>query len=105
MLTDAGTTVEINTKAFVQPVQSGAVRRLTSEQLQQVFGEIKSDDHLGIFPVEWAGTTLNFYDWGQATEDWIRYNAREYTVVSANLIPDPDDGNPWHHWEVGLRLK
>jgi hypothetical protein len=91
-------------KGWVQPVQSGAVRRLTTEQLIQLFGEIQSDDHLGIFPCEWDGKILNFYDWGLATEDWIEYNGRRYTSVSANLIADPLTGNPFHHWEVGLRL-
>lgn len=91
-------------KAFIQPVQSGAVRRLTTEQIIQFFGEVESDDHLGIFPTEWGTKTLNFYHWGAATEDWIEYNGRKYTAVSTNLIPDPDSGNPFHHWEVGLRL-
>lgn len=97
-------TTEISTKAFVQPVQAGAVRRLTSEQLLTMFGEIQADDHIGFFPVEWQGKILNFYDWGLATEDWIIYNGRKFQVVSANLIPDPSDGNPWHHWEIGMRL-
>jgi len=104
MLADPDETANFNIKGFVHPVQSGAVRRLTSEQLVQMFGEIESDDHLGIFPCEWNGKTLNFYDWGLATEDWVKYNGREYTVVSTNLIADPDTGNPFHHWEVGLRL-
>lgn len=104
MLPAVGTTAQYGIKGFVQPVQSGAVRRLTSEQLQQMFGEIQSDDHIGIFPVEWEGHTLNFYDWSQTTKEFILYNGRKYTVVSVNLLPDPSDGNPWHHWEVGLRL-
>lgn len=103
MLPDAGTTLDINLKAFVHPVQSGAVRRLTSEQISQVFGEIRADDHLGIFPVYWNDIYLEFYNWGQSTEDYIRYGDRDFTVVSANMIPDPSDGSPWHHWEVGLR--
>jgi hypothetical protein len=104
MLPDSGTLAEFIVKAFVQPVQSGAVRRLTAEALQELFGEIESDDHIGLFPVEWQGKMLNFFDWSQATEDWIQYNGRIYTVVSVNLIPDPSDGNPAHHYEVGLRL-
>lgn len=97
-------TVNFMVKAFIQPVQSGAVRRLTTEQLIQFFGEVESDDHLGIFPTEWGGEVLNFYQWGAATEDWIEYNGRQYTAVSTNLIPDPATGNPFHHWEIGLRL-
>jgi hypothetical protein len=97
-------TAEFQVKGWVQPVQSGAVRRLTTEQVVELFGEIQADDHLGIFPCEWDGKLLNFYDWGLAAEDWIEYNGRKYTSVSANLIADPPSGNPYHHWEVGLRL-
>lgn len=104
MLPDPTSTAEFVVKAFVQPVQSGAVRRLTSEQLTQMFGEVKTDDHIGFFPVEWNGHLLNFYNWGESTEDYIVYNSRKYQAVSVNLLPDPMTGNPWHHWEVGLRL-
>jgi hypothetical protein len=69
-----------------------------------MFGEVQADDHVGILPVEWNGNQLNFYDWGESGEDWIKYNDRYFQPVSVNLIPDPDDGNPRHHWEVGLRL-
>jgi hypothetical protein len=104
MLPSTGTTTEFTVRAFVQPVQSGAVRRLTTEQLGIMFGEVQSDDHLGIFPVVWNNVALDFFDWGMSVEDYIVYNERNYTVVSCNLIPDPSDGNPWHHYEVGLRL-
>lgn len=97
-------TVNFSLKAWIQPVQSGAVRRLTTEQLIQLFGEIETDDHLGIFPCEWQGKVLDFYNWGLSTEDWIEYNGRRYTAVSANLIADPLTGNSRHHWEIGLRL-
>lgn len=100
----SGETADFSVKAFIHPVQAGAVRRLTTEQLAQVFGEVQADDHLGIFPVQWAGNTLNFFDWGLATEDWVLYTGRKFQAVSTNLIPDPADGNPWHHWEIGLRL-
>lgn len=95
---------KIPTKAFVQPVQSGAVRRLTTEALAQMFGEIQSDDHLGIFPCSWLGRDIDFTDWSLSTRDYVLYDGRKFTVVSTNLIPDPADGNPKHHWEVGLRL-
>lgn len=104
MLPGLDSTNEFTVKAFVQPVQSGAVRRLTSEQIIQLFGEIQQDDHIGFFPVEWAGKRLNFFDWSQATEDYIVYYGRKFQVVSSNLIPDPANGNPEGHWEVGLRL-
>lgn len=104
MLTDPDTTVEFTAKGFIQPVQSGAVRRLTTEEIVRLFGETQEDDHIGIMPITWNGTRLEFLDWGNSTEDWIEYNGRKFTVVNVNLIPDPSDGNPEHHWEVGLRL-
>lgn len=103
MLPGVGT-ANFTFKGWVQPVQSGAVRRLTTEQIVQLFGEVQADDHLGIFPVQYGGNILNFYDWGAAAEDFIVYNGRSYTSVSANLIADPLTGDPWHHWEIGLRL-
>jgi hypothetical protein len=104
MIPDPTASDDFTVRAFIQPVQSGAVRRLTSEQLQNMFGEVQTDDHLGIFPVKWQEHELDFTDWPPSTTDFIEYNGRRYTVVSVNLIPDPADGNPFHHWEVGLRL-
>lgn len=95
---------KVPVKAFVQPVQSGAVRRLTSEFLAQMFGEVQSDDHLGIFPCSWLGKDIDFTDWSMSTRDYVLYNGQKFTVVSVNLIPDPATGDPKHHWEVGLRL-
>lgn len=96
-------TTNLLVKAFVQPVQSGAVRRLTSDYMVQLFGEIQQDDHVGIFPLEWASVTFDFETWSQAGEDYIVYRGRRFLVVNANLIPDPADGEN-HHWELGLRL-
>jgi hypothetical protein len=104
MIPDPSTTEDFTIKGFVQPVQSGAVRRLTGEQLAQMFGEVQTDDHIGIFPVKWAGVDIDFLHWSRTTKDYIAYNGRRFNVVSVNLIPDPADGNPFHHWEVGLRL-
>lgn len=104
LLPQPGTTAHFNFRGWVQPVQSGAVRRLTADQYIQLFGEIQADDHIGLFPCTWNGNVLNFYEWGESTEDWIEYNARRYTVVNTNLIAAPDTGDPLHHWEVGLRL-
>jgi len=104
MLAVSGDILEITIKGFVQPVQSGAVRRLVAEQLVGMFGEIQTDDHVAMLPCSWQGTLLNFFGWGQSGEDWIIYNSRTFQVVSTNLIPDPADGNPRHHWELGLRL-
>lgn len=96
--------VEQSVKAFVQPIQSTRATRLSSEQVVAMFGELEKDDHLAIFPCTWNGTTLNFDDWSTSGEDWIIYRGKKFTVVNANLIPDPSDGNPFHHWELGLRL-
>lgn len=103
MLPDPDTTADFNVKGFVQPIQSTRATRLSSEAIQSLFGEVQADDHLAILPVEWDGQLLDFYHWGQATEDYIGYNGRKFQVVNANLIPDPADGNPWHHWELGIR--
>jgi|SRR4029079_5516291 len=100
----SGNTTHVLTKAFVQPIQSTRATRLSTEFYQQMWGEVQADDHLGIFPCNWAGTRLEFREWSQNGEDWIGYHGRRYLVVNANLIPDPSDGNPEHHWEVGLRL-
>jgi hypothetical protein len=103
-LPDPLTTTDLVVKAFMQPIQSTRATRLSTEQLIQMFGEIQADDHLGIFPVEWSGKGIDFYNWGASGEDYVQYHGRKFTVVNANLIPDPDDGNPFHHWEIGARL-
>ena len=100
----SGDTTNISVKAFVQPIQSTRATRLSSEYFIQLWGEVQADDHLGIFPVNWQGQRLEFREWSQAGEDYIEYNGRKFLVVNANMIPDPSDGNPEHHWEVGLRL-
>lgn len=91
-------------KAFVQPIQSTRATRLSTEYLQEVFGVIEADDHLGIFPVVWSGTRLDFRDWSQHGDDFVEYDGQRFFVVNANMIPDPGDGNPEHHWEIGLRV-
>jgi hypothetical protein len=95
--------VDITVKAFIQPIQSTRATRLSTEQVEQLFGEVQADDHLGIFPIYWSGRELDFFKWGLATEDWIGYNNRKFQVVNANLIPAPE-GDPKGHWECGLRL-
>lgn len=95
--------VDMPVKAFIQPVQSGATRRLTTEYVIELFGQLQTDDHLGIFSIDFGGLTYNFYDWSQGAEDYIAYDGRRFIVVNANKIPDPVGGLP-HHWEVGLRL-
>lgn len=103
-LHDPSKTTDLLVKGFVQPSQSTRATRMSPEYLQQMFGEIQMGDHIGIFPTEWKGTTLNFYDWSQSGEDYVKYNDRFYMIVAANLLAAPDTGDPFHHWECGLRL-
>lgn len=94
---------ELSGKAFVQPVQSGATRRLTSDYAIQLFGEVQQDDHVGMFPEKFNGVTLDFNEWDQSGEDYILYDSRRFLVVNVNRIPAPDTGE-LHHIETGLRL-
>lgn len=104
MLPDPAHTVDIITKAFIQPIQSTRATRLQGEYINEMFGIVHADDHLGIFPVNWNGTRLEFDSWSQSGEDFVEYNGQQFLVVNSNMIPDPVTGNPEHHWEVGLRL-
>lgn len=97
-----GATTHFLLKAFIQPVETGRAR-FQAEVVVMFFGQIETDDHIGIFPISWGGQKLNFYDWGKATEDYIEYHNMRFTVVNVNLIPDPSDGDPEHHFEVALR--
>lgn len=90
-------------KAFCQPIQSTRATRLSTEYIEQVFGNVEADDHLGIFPIIWGGRELFFSEWSQSGDDFIEYDGERFMVINANKIPDPGDGNPDHHWEVGLR--
>lgn len=103
-LPSGGSTVDLDFKGFVQPSQSTRATRLSPEYIASMFGEIQEGDHIGLFPEAWKGTPLEFYNWSQSGEDYIRYNGRTYMAVAANLIADPATGNPRGHWEVGLRL-
>jgi len=98
------TPINLSVKAFIQPIQSTRATRLSTEYLLQMFGEIEADDHLGVFPFEWAGVNLNFQDWGRSGEDYITFNGRRFTVVNSNLMADADGGEVNHHYECGLRL-
>jgi hypothetical protein len=96
--------IDVIVKAFVQPIQSTRATRLSTEYIQEIFGNVEADDHLGIFPVNWGGKRLEFNDWSQSGDDFIEYSGERFFCINANMIPDPGDGNPEHHWEVGLRL-
>lgn len=104
MLPDSANTLVLMVKAFVQPIQSTRATRLQTEYFTQMFGEVEADDHLGIFPCAWQGHELNFSDWPQTASSFVSYVNQPFLIVNANLIPDPSDGNPRHHWECGLRL-
>lgn len=93
--------IEEVVRASVQPVR-GSTRRV-GERAIELFGTVEQDDHLGVFPVTWNGTRLDFSEWSDATEDYILYDGRRFTVVAADKLPDVD-GDPDHHWEVALRL-
>jgi hypothetical protein len=96
--------IDVIVKAFVQPIQSTRATRLSTEYIQEVFGQVEADDHLGIFPISWGGVELRFDQWSQSGDDFIEYNGKRFFVINSNIIPDPGDGNPKHHFEVGLRL-
>lgn len=98
------TPLNLELKAFVQPIQSTRATRLTDEYILTMFGEVEADDHLGIFPCDWGGTEISFAEWSASGEDWVEYIGKRFTVVNCNTIPDPADGNPFHHHEVGMRL-
>jgi Concanavalin A-like lectin/glucanases superfamily len=99
-----GNVIDMIVKAFVQPAISTR-RHMPREQFEILFaGDVQEDDHLGIFPCIWSGTTLDFDDWSRSGEDFIEYRGRRFIVVSASMIPDPSNGAVDHHWELGLRL-
>jgi hypothetical protein len=93
--------VSFTVQAAVQPVLARSFRR-PSEREEELLGDIQADDHLGIFPYQWGGNTLNFDNWSESGSDYIIYDGHRYTVISFDLIPDID-GDPHHHFEVGLR--
>lgn len=95
--------ISIPIKGFFQPVQSSRATRLSTEYVEQLFGQLETDDYLLISPLEWNGIELNYNDWDQTGEDYMLFHNRRYFVVNSNEIPDPANGDPHHH-EVGLRL-
>lgn len=92
---------EFVVKASVQPIRSSTRRAV--ERAVELFGEVQQDDHLGIFPVEWNGKAVDFFGWSDSGSDYILYDGRRFFAVAYDKLPDVD-GNPSHHWEVGLRL-
>lgn len=96
------TVTNLSVKAAVQPAFSRSFSR-AAERIDSLLGDVQQDDHIGIFPVVWNGIALNFDNWSEGGEDYILYDNRRFVVVSVDKIPDID-GDPDHHFEVGLRL-
>lgn len=98
-----GTVTDVIVKATVQPV-TGGVRGRAAERISALMPDVQRDDHFGVFPVEWNGTTLAFRDFSDSSgDDYVIYDGRRFFVVASDKVPDID-GDPNHHWEVGLRL-
>lgn len=94
-------TVDALVKGSVQPPRMRGNRG--AERVNELLGEVRKDDRIGIFPCNWNGLVLNFKDWSDAGEDYIIYDNNRYLVVEADKVPDID-GDPNGHWEVGMRL-
>lgn len=96
------TVQEFTVKASIQ----GALTRyfrMAQRPNESELGWIQRDDKLGIFPVLWNGNTLDFRGWSDGGEDYVVYDGDRYTIVTADKFADVD-GQPDHHWEVGMRL-
>lgn len=96
------TVTTITVKAVVQPATIGQ-RGRAAERVNALLGDVQRDDHFGIFPCEWGGKTLDLSAFVDMESNFIVYDNRRFLVVAADKIPDVD-GDPNHHWEVGLRL-
>jgi hypothetical protein len=94
---------EFFVKAAIQPA-TGQQRARAAERIDNLlYGEIREDDHYGVFPVRYGGHTLDFSSFSDSGEDYVIYDDRRFVVVAADKLADVD-GDPDHHWEVGLRL-
>lgn len=96
---------QFTVKAAVQPISAGGIRRSRPDELvNRLFpAEVQQDDHIGVFPVTWGGNQLEFDLFTDTGESYIIYDGRRFTVVAHDKLPDVD-GDPNHHWEIGLRL-
>lgn len=88
-------------KASIQPPYN--MFRRTNERANELLGEVQRGDMLGIFPVNWGDHFIDFEGMSEAGEDYVLYDGKRYIVVAADKVPDVD-GDPNHHWELGLRL-
>lgn len=94
--------VEFVVKAAVQSIMTRRGMK-AAQWVDTLLGEAQQSDRLGIFPCVWNANVLDFNNWSSAGNDYILYGGERYTVVAAQKIADID-GDPSHHWEVGLRL-
>jgi len=97
------TPVEIVVKAAIQPVRIGPALSRLNQVADKLLGDVQIDDKLGVFPCVWDGFRLDFEGWSEAGEDFILYDGNRYTAVAYDKLPDVN-GDPDHHWGVGLRL-
>lgn len=91
--------VDMTVKAFVQPARTGRF----ANRFLEIFGELRTDDHLGIFPVSWSGKRLDFDSFDDSGADYVEYNNLRFITVGSVLIPDPTSNAIMHHWELALR--
>lgn len=95
------TATDIAIKGSVQPAVTRLAR--SSQRVNDLLGDVQLGDKIAILPCDWNGHSVDLDDWSEAGEDYLIYDQRRYAVVSYDKLPDVD-GDPGHHWEVGLRL-
>lgn len=92
---------EVVVKGSVQPARTAYGR--PSQRANDLLGLVQRDDKIGILPCTWDGVGVDLTRWSESGSEYLLYDGDRYTVVSADKVPDVD-GDPSHHWEVGLRL-
>lgn len=93
--------IEFTVKAIIIPASLGGRRGL--QTITQLFGQIQTDDHIGVFPIAWANKQLKFDNWSPSGEEYIEYLGMRFIVVAWIVVPSPHDTSIVHHWECGLR--
>lgn len=93
--------VEFVFKGSIQPAST--TYRRVSQRAEVLLGDVMVGDKFAVLPCEWGGNVIDLDDWSEAGEDYLMYDSKRYTVVSFDKLADVD-GDPSHHWEVGLRL-
>lgn len=92
--------VEFITRAIIIPASSGGRK---ARDLVQVFGEIKTDDQIGAFPLSSGSNKLDFNSFTMTGADYVVYHGHQFIVLGATLIPDPHDPSVIHHQECAMR--